>query len=209
MTRPGLKSWLTRLAWGLLAFNLILIFVVPTAITPENLLFVIVYLVWLMLTLVIATTCLIVRYQWIFRTWPGWTVFPAFLTLSSLVVQDILPVHHPNLAFAFSMLFITSAWGVGVATAVLLWHRDVGLGMIAWGLAILVWALLLSWRLQGSLIDMMVSKLIRPDEPSPLWWYNSSVCIFVWIIPLGIIGFLGHTIRLILQEFRDEKHVGE
>ena len=49
----------------------------------------------------------------------------------------VLPVRHPNLSLLFSLLLIVSGWSVGVATAILLWYRDVGLGLIGWGLVIL------------------------------------------------------------------------
>jgi hypothetical protein len=100
------------------------------------------------------------------------------------------------------MLFITSVWSVGVATAILLWYRDIGLGLIAWGLAIIIWVVLLTWRFQGNSIELVLSSLNHPNEPSPLWWFNPFMCIFGWIIPLGIISFLGHTCRLIIREWR-------
>ncbi len=202
MRKATLTLWLTRLAWGLLIFDVLLIFVVPADTHFGSLLLMIAYAAWLILTLVITSVWLMIRYRAFFRTWPGWAVPLITLILSSLVIQGILPVSHPNFSLFFSMLFVVSVCSAGVATAILLWYRDVGLGLIAWGLVILVWMLLFSWRFQGNLIELFFSSLIHPDKPSPLWWWNSLVCVCGWIIPLSVISFLGHTLRLILREWQ-------
>lgn len=202
MKRTGLILWLTRLALGLLTFDLLLIFVVPVDTNFDSLLLLVAYTAWLIFTLVIASMWLMIRYRAFFRTWLGWVVPLILLILSSLVVQGVLPIRHPNFSLFFSMLFVVSVCSLGVATAILLWYRDVGLGLIAWGLVILVWVLLLGWRFQGNLIELSFFNLIHPDEPPPLWWFNPLMCILGWIIPLGVISFLGHTLRLIVCEWQ-------
>jgi hypothetical protein len=201
--KSSLTLWITRLAWGLLSFDLLLIFIVPTDTNIfDSLLLMIAYAGWLILTSIIASTWLIIRYRAFFHTWPGWAVPLILLILSSLVVQNVLFVSHSNLSLFFAMLFLTSVWSVGVATAILLWYRDIGLGLMAWGLAIFIWVVLLTWRFQGNSIELVLSSLNHPNEPSPLWWFNPLICIFGWIIPLGIVSFLGHTLRLIIREWR-------
>lgn len=202
MTGSNLKVWLTRLAWGLLVFDIFLIFVVPADTNFNSLLLLIVYAAWLIFTLIVVSTWLVIRYRIFFRTWLGWISPLISLIVSSLVVQGVLSIPYPNLSFFVSMLFIVSAWSFGVATLVLLWYRDVGLGLIAWGSAIVVWLMLFAWRFQGNLLELWLSSLNYPNEPSPLWWFNPLTCILGWIIPLGILSFLGHTIRVLIREFR-------
>lgn len=201
MSRVSLKSWLTRLAWGLLALDILLIFVVPADANFSSLALLIIYSLWLIFSLLFISTWLIIRYRAFFRTWLGWAVLPVLLTTSSVVVQGVLPGLHPTLSLFFAMLFVTSVWSFGVATLILLLYRDVGLGLIAWGTAAVVWLFLLAWRFQGNLLELWFLSLNNPNGPSPLWWFNPLMCIFGWIIPLGIAGFLWHTIRLLIHEF--------
>lgn len=200
MKKSNLGLWLTRIAGGLIILDLLLIFVVPAGITFGSLLLVIVYAAWLVFTLIIASLWLTIRYRGFFRTWPGWAIPLVLLVFSSMVVQGVLPVTHPNFSLFFAMLFVVSICSVGIATAILALYRDVGLGLVAWGLVILIWALLLSWRFQGNLIELSVYSLIHPGEPPPLWWFNQLMCILGCVFPLGVISFVGHTLRLILRE---------
>ena len=126
----------------------------------------------------------------------------AALVLSNTVFQGVLPIRHPNLSFFFTLLFTVSAWSVGIATAILLYYRDVGPGLAAWGTVILVWVLLFAWRFQGNLIELSFLSVIHPDQLTPIWWFSPLLCVFGWIIPLSILGFLGHTLRLLLHEWK-------
>jgi hypothetical protein len=202
MKESALASWLTRAIWGLLILDLLLILVVPAEMSFNSLLLLVAYAVWLILSLIAISTWLIVRYRTLFRTWPGWAVPVVVLLLSSLVFYGVLPVRHPNISLLFSLLLIVSGWSVGVATAVLLWYRDVGLGLIGWGAVIVIWALLFGWRAQGNLIDLWFSSLSQPAESSPVWWPGPLLCSFGCVLPLGVVGFLGHTVRLIVQEWQ-------
>ena len=205
--RTGLTVWLTRLAWGLLILDLLLIFVVPADMAFDSLVLLVAYALWLILSLIAASTWLIIRYRAFFRTWQGWVVPLIMLFLSSMVFYGVLPVRHPNVSLLFSLLFVVSGWSVGIATAILVWYHDVGLSLIGWGLVTLIWGLVFGWRFQGNLAEMWLSDLSRLSEPSPLWWLNTLLCSFGCIAPLGIAGFLGHTIRLIVQEWsRDRSH---
>jgi hypothetical protein len=198
----GLIIWLTRLAWGLGILDLLLILVVPADTSFNSLLLLIAYAVWLILSLIAASTWLIIRYRALFRTWLGWAMPLVALLFSSMVFYDILPVRHANISLIFSLLVIVSGWSIGVATAVLLWYRDVGLGLIGWGAVTMIWALLFGWRFQGNLVELWLSGLDQLAQPSPLWWFHPLLCSFGCIAPLGIIGFLGHTVRLIVQEWQ-------
>jgi len=204
MRTSSITLWLTRLAWGLLLLDLILIFVVPTDASFGSLLLLIAYALWLILSLMAVSTWLIIRYRELFRRWPGWATPIVVLILSSMVFQGIWPVGHPNLSFFFTLLFVVSMWSVGVTTAILLCYNDVGLGMIAWGSAIMIWVLMLAWRFQGNLIELSFFNLIHPDERPPLWWFNPLFCVFGWIVPLSAVSFLGHTLRLILREWQSQ-----
>lgn len=200
MNKKLLTLWLTRLAWGLLFFDLLLILVVPDDTSFGNLLLLIAYMIWLVLTLLVASTWLTIHYRAFFRTWVGWAIPLVLLAFSSLVVQGVLSISH--LGFFFSMLFVVSFWCIGIATGILLWYRDVGLGLIAGGTILVVWVLLFVWRFQGNLIELFILSLNHPNESSPFWWFGLLACVFDCIAPLSILSFLVHTIRLIVRELQ-------
>lgn len=203
MNKSCLIAWLTRLAWGILVFDLLLVAVVPADSSFNSQLLLIAYAVWLILSLMATAAWLIIRYRAFFRTWLGWATPILALILSMMVFAGVLPVNHPNLSFFFSLLLLVSTVCIGVATAILLWYRDVSLKLIGWISVIYIWALVLGWRFQGNLITLYMSGLVYPNQSSQsLWWLNSLMCIVGWIVPLGIISCVGHTIKLVIRELR-------
>lgn len=196
--------WLTRAAWGLLLVDLIIIFAVPADMSFDSLSSLIAYALGLVLSSIGASTWLVIRYRTFFRTWIGWAATISSLIISSMITQSNPLIANPQLSLFFSMLFIVSGWCTGVATAVMLWYRDIGLGLVAWTTIVAVWIFVLAWSFQGNLIELSLFSLSHPDEPSRLWWLNSLMCIIGWLIPLGLIGFVSHTLRLIIRECRSE-----
>ncbi|MBU0512033.1 MAG: hypothetical protein KJ638_10100 [Chloroflexi bacterium] len=204
MNKSCLLFWLTRLSWGLLVLDLVSIFLVPADTDFGSLALMLVYAGWLILTLVGATTWLMVAYRGFFQTWHGWTLPVSVLVLNNLVSAGVFPISNPNLAFFFTLLNIVSAWAVGVATVILLWYRDAGLRLVALVFVIFVWTTFLAWHFQGNLIEILFLSVNRPNEPSPLWWLNPLFCIFWWVIPLGLISFVGHTLRILAEEAKGD-----
>ena len=202
MNKTSVSLWLTRLAWGVLALDTILVFLVPTEINSGNWLLLVGYALFLISSLVIAASWIVIHHRAFFRTWPGWATPTLVFVLSGMVQGGVLPVRHPNVSFFFTLLFIVSGWCIGISTMILLYYRDVGLQLLGWGSVVMIWAMLLGWRFQGDLVQLYVSSLTQSNMPSPLWWLNSLMCVLWWIIPLGIIGFLVHTVRLIWRELR-------
>ena len=203
MKKVSLNSWLTRLAWGLLGFNLLVIFLVPADIHFDGVLL-FSYTGWLTLSLVAASTWLVIRYRTFFRTWSGWAISAASLILCSVIIQGVLPIHHPNFFLFFSLFLIVSGWSVGVATAILLWYYDIdtGLKLIGWVAIIFIWSLVLFSRFfPGNIVEFLMLDFTYVEKPSPLWWLQPIICVTGWVVPLGILGFLGHAVRLIIREF--------
>jgi len=203
MNKSCLLAWLTRSAWGVLLFDLLLIAVVPANLNFDSQLLLFAYAAWLILSPIAAATWLMVRYRTFFRTWTGWATPILVLIISMMVFAGVLPVNHPNLSSFFSLLLLVSTVCIGVATAILFWYQDVSLKLIGWMSVIYIWALVLGWRFQGNLMTSYMSSLINPNQPpQSLWWINSLMCIMGWVVPLGFIGFVGHTIKLIVRELR-------
>ena len=202
MSKSRFTAWLTRLAWGVLLFDLLLIFAVPADLNFNSELLLIAYAAWLIFSLPATTAWLIIHHRAFFRTWPGWAISILMLILSMMVFTGVLTVNHPNLSLFFSLLLWVSTICIGVSTAILLWYRDASLKLIGWISVTYIWALVLGWRFQGNLITLYLSGLTHSNQSSQLWWLNSLLCIAGWIVPLGMISFVGHTLRLITHELQ-------
>lgn len=203
MKQSTLFLWLTRFSWGLILLNVVLIFIMPTTINDSTtLILVYLYAVWLIITCILASTWLIIYYRNFFQHWPIWMAMLILMILSSLAMQGIKSDSFPHLSLFAAVLFMTTFWDIGVSTAVLLWRRDVGLRLVAGWTIIIIWALTLSWRIQGNLIELWLSSLNHSGEMMPLWWLNTLFCASCWIVPIGLIGFVAHTLRLIIREYR-------
>ena len=192
--------WVKRLCWAILLLDLILIFLVPTEIDADNMTLMIAYAVWLILTVFLATTWLMIFYRDFFQSWIGWIMPIIILIFSSLVSSGLFQIHNPRLSLFYILLTIASMWGVGVATIIFLWYQDYGLKLVSSALVIITWLGFFASYFQGNLFELLVANLNQLETPSPLWWLNPLFCVFWWIIPIGISSFIVHTFRIIANE---------
>lgn len=205
MKRSALSTWLTKVAWGLVALDLLLIFIVPADADFSSLALLVIYAIWIIFTLLIATSWLIVQHRQFFSKWFGWLIPLLLIAVTSPMVQGTYSVHSANLSLFISLLFLNSAWSFGLVTILLLWYRDVGLGLVAWAWVVFIWITVILWNIQKTpLIDIIIGGLDRPGEPFPLWWFGPMACLLAWIVPLGSLSFVAHTLRLIWHECKKE-----
>ena len=188
--------WTNRITWLVLIIDLIVI-AIAHKLRFRDVRQVLHLAYWLIGSLAAAATYSIMYYRVFFRRWIGWFTALSVMLFSDLVVQDIIPIKTPPLPFFFLMLFLTSFWAVGPASAVLLWQRDVGLKFFAIGSIVIVWTVTLAWQHQGNIFQLILQVI---QQPKILWWMPPWLCLCIWIAPMGILGFLGHTIRLIIVE---------
>jgi hypothetical protein len=173
MKKAGVVLWLTRVALVVLGINCILIFAIPADMTFDNALFLILYSVWLVCSILIASTWLMLRYRRFFTKWYGWGIVTGALFAGHLVNSGALQVKHPNLSFFFTMLTLFSIWWVGVATAIMLWYRDASLWLFGLLSILLTWSLFFSWRFRGNLMELYIASVGSPKQSSPFWIFNS------------------------------------
>ncbi|MCP4111356.1 MAG: hypothetical protein GY749_38475 [Desulfobacteraceae bacterium] len=194
----NLILWLTRLSWGTIILNLLFILIGPFLFGDLQLSdsFAASIPYWLIISSIVACTCLIIRYRTFFRTWAGWTTPILLLIICTPFVEKVIPVNNCSHSFFFIVLCKISICSVCLATAILLCYRDVGLELIAWGSAIFIWIMALGWYFQGNLIELHFVS------PSSLWWMMPFIYVAELIIPLGFISFTVHTIKLIIQEVK-------
>ena len=200
MKKSSFLTWVTRLSWALVFLDLLLIFLVPTKIDTDNLTLMIAYAVWLILTVFLATTSLMIIYRGLFQSWVGWVIPIIILVFSTLVSSGPFQIHNPRLSLFYILLTIASMWGVGVATIIFLWYQDYGLKLVASALVIFTWISFFVWYFQGNLFDLLIASINQPEMSSPFWWLNSLFCVLWWIIPVGISSFVVHTFRILVQD---------
>lgn len=198
----SINWWLTRFAWIILLLNIILVLFLPERVLRFSLL-VWVLAVWLLLTFFLIATWFSFTYRSFFQTGAGWLLAISVAIIALFVVTgnpDSLP---SRLSFLFSMLALPGLWLMFLATLILLWRRDKGLLLVG-GLPLLfVWSAFLTWQYQGNLIELWLESLNQPTAPSPLWWLNSLFCLSACLLPLAMLSFVGHSLRLLVNEFRD------
>ena len=192
-------KWLTRFAWLVLAADLVFLFF-ACEIRSENQMVLLAWAAGLVLSLLAASTWLIIAYHRIFHNWYYWIMPPLLFILSSYATQGAIRISYQPLSFFFTLLGVVSLWGVGVTTAIFLWHNDAGLKILAWTSVSTVWLVALAWRIHGNLIELSFTMLSRPDEISPLWWIYPLFPLMFWLIPLTLFSIIGHTVRLIHRE---------
>lgn len=201
MNRANIAVWLARLAWGVIVFDLILIFILPETFGPDAVVILVAISLWLVLSLWLATTGLMVYYRRIFYTWAGWALPVTGLIASNTLMAAGWPEANSRLSLLVTLTFATCTWGVGVATALLLWRRDAGLGMLGWMLAAFTWVAFFAWRIHGNLIEISFLSINNPNATWPLWWINPLFCLLGWSVPLGIASFCIHTVKIIAREY--------
>jgi hypothetical protein len=141
----------------------------------------------------IAITWLMLSHRKIFTNGWGWITPVICLAVSSLSVSQ------PTISFLLNTLVLLSNWAIGVATAILLWQRDLGLKLLGWVSIAYIWTLMLAWRYQGNLIELWIQSLNNFNGSSPLWWLNLW-CVAAWVVPISLLSVIGHTVRLLWRE---------
>lgn len=164
------------------------------------------YAGWIFGSLALITACEILRYRRWFRLWSGWAALLLFMMLSNLVFQQFvseasLPPPFPFFALVLAMM---SFWAVLPGTSVFLWYKDLGLPFFAWGLAMVAWFLTLVWRFQGNIFELLLAFVKQPAMP---WWMPFFLCMAYIILPVSLISFIGHSLGLLVREFRN--HPGQ
>lgn len=197
-----MTKWITRIAWILLILDLILMFPASRMRITGNAVGPILMVLWLIISLFVVCTWLLIYYRKFFQQWWGWNCIVIMMIVSSYITQGAIPVRYPPLELLWALLAILSVWGTVLVTALLLLKHDVGISLLAWASVILTWLVALGWRVQGNLLAIAFNSLSTPDQLSPLWWIYPFLLLFGIILLASLISFVGHTIRLISLEFR-------
>ena len=196
-----LIRWITCLSWFILGLDLLLIFFGPTQFNRANLIPMLLYTLWLVLSPWVALTWLTLAYRRYFRSWLGWGTCILVFMLGNLVVADIIPITNPQVDLFITLLTLLSLWEIGVAMGLWLWYHDQGLRLLAGTSLTAIWTIFFALRFQGNLIELLLGPLLQPNTSASLWWLNPLLCVLGWGVILGSASFLFHSIRYLTQEF--------
>jgi|SRR5690554_4862587 len=87
---------------------------------------------------------------------------------------------------------------LGVAVGVHLWLSDNAISLAAGTLLTLVWSLVVYVRLNSA--ERLLASTLSGSDVATIWWFQPIICLTFWILLLGSVSFLGHTLRLLHQE---------
>jgi hypothetical protein len=194
---------MTILSWAVIAFDIVLIFLVADKpITSANLAWLLIALAWLFLSLGAAIAFLTIYHRRRFTDWRIWLVLLIMFVGGATVTLGIVRIATASFALLGSMLFLFVGLSLLIALCIRLYHRDIGPVLIAWLTLIIVWSAVIAWRWQGNLIELSFQSMEYPNQPSPVSWLSllfSSACC---LVPLALLSFLWHTLVLLRREMR-------
>jgi hypothetical protein len=107
--------------------------------------------------------------------------------------------------FVSQLFFLTVVWllvlpfALGAALLLYLVYQDKAVQATAVTLMIFVWTILIYARYRGP--EYLLHEVILGSNPGQYWWFQTVLCLTLWLLILAPLSFLGHTFRLIYQEF--------
>ncbi|MHC1732917.1 MAG: hypothetical protein AB9888_12940 [Bacteroidales bacterium] len=201
MKTSSLIKWGDRLSWAVLMANLLLILAIPTESSESDLLFLLMILICFFGGAIGAITWLVIRHNFYFRTFKGLSsIFVCFLLSSLFTSSSILPPANERLSLLSNLSYILLGWGFGLSSAVFLIFHDIGIRIIAITTVVFVWGAFFAWKIQGNLIELLVNALTQTGQVTPLWWLSPSMCILGWLLPLSVISFFAHSVRIFAEK---------
>lgn len=193
-------------AWVLITLDALTALLIPQQFAPEQVLLMIMVVLWLIGSLTLAMAGLIILYRRFFAGWPGWSLVIGFTFLTGVLVSLHFKLGLPaNVLFFFQLIWISGLLNMGTATLVLLWHHDASVGLVGWTLATMVWIFAIIWRIQGNLVEIMISSMATSGESASLSWFITLFCLTGWVFVLGVPAFLLHTGKIIWWETRTQE----
>jgi hypothetical protein len=203
-TSLGIRRATTWL-WGIVAFDIALIFVLAGwRITPADIGWALVMVVWLLLSVGGTAVGLTICYRRHFARWWAWLLLSVLWLGGALVVQGFVHIPQAGLSLLSTMVFLFSWLALFVALCIRLYQGDFGIALIGWTTVICVWSAVLMWRAYGDLIEAMFQAMERPGQASPIGLLNllfSSACC---LIPIALLSFTWHTCVLLWREKKGE-----
>lgn len=147
---------------------------------------------------------LAIAYRDLFRTGHGWKIWATCIVLfviMNLFMLDFLSAAGAIFGAGIILLFTLSVFAVAFATYLLAYYIDIGLTLAAWMSVLFIWSILIVWRLEGNVFELLTTSLSNPTYTPGYAILSNVFALTFCLIPIGILTFLLNTVRLILREF--------
>jgi hypothetical protein len=204
----------SRLGWAIIIGGSALLLFFPAdysgpAVAPEVwLLLMLLLLLGIWLSLLVGVLLLIAGHLPIFKRVEGVLLTASLLALCLRLWPLIVGGDGPSHWLVRQLLFIAGIWlfvlpfALGAALLLYLFYRDRAVQATAVTLMLFVWTMLLYARYRGP--DYLIREIILAGNPGEIWWFQTILCLTFWLLILGPLSFIGHTVRLIYQEISPE-----
>ncbi len=140
---------------------------------------------------------LVILYRWFFAQWRGVAICVVTLGVGRWTTATGLMTGRAQLAVL--VLTLDAMLVLGICLALMLWKRDAGLPLVGWALVGFIWTMLIVNRVQGDIVEVLLRSMGNASI-YPTWWLDPFFCFLWWAVPLGVLSFLWHTLRLIRKE---------
>ena len=135
MARKTFGYWLTVVAYVILCLNLLFVLFSRENVIIHDLKTLVLFTGWALTSSICAITWLLLYYRRLFQLWRYWFVILAVVGISGAVETGALSVRNAGVQTFFSLLYIFSLYAMALATILVFYYNDVGLGVAGWGLS--------------------------------------------------------------------------
>jgi hypothetical protein len=200
----------SRLGWVIVAGGSALLFLLPgdysgPAVSAETwLLLMALFLLTIWLGLFLGVLLLIAGHLAFFKRVEGVLLFASLmaicLRLWPLIAGSEAPANWlvRQLAFVATFWLFVLPFALGVVLLIYLVYRDKAVQATAVTLMLFIWTMLIYARYYGP--EYLVREILMGGTPEQIWWFQTILCLTFWLLVLGPLSFLGHTVRLVYQE---------
>jgi hypothetical protein len=128
-----------------------------------------------------------------------------WLAFQVLFVISIALYSLPGVGLFFGILLIVLFPLMGFVNFWYAYKNGASLRFMGRGSIVLMWSILLAWRVTGNLFEKWISSI--SSTSNDLWWLYALMYGSAWIVAAGLIAFLVETIFALQREFSaDQVH---
>lgn len=124
------------------------------------------------------------------------------MSFSGAASQGVLPLLNQDLQALFVLIYLVSLCATCLTTILVVYYNDAGLAVTGWSLLLVIWGFVLIWLFYGNVFALLSGMLTGQTSPIVQWQLNNLVCVSWCLVPIGLVGFVYHTLRLVANELK-------
>jgi len=171
----------------------------PPVIGPGLTALLLLWNVLALLGVLVAAGLLVAAYRDFFRRPGGWLVWVGVLLITFYVEnQPAVATWLGAAAGAVGLWNMAAAVVLGPSLALALTRRDFSVGLLALLLLLAVAAIFAMGQALGW--SELLVRIMSVQPGQALWLWQAFSCVGIWIVIVGVLAFLGHTLVLLQCE---------